>query len=160
MKVLLTEDIPKIGHKNEIVEVSDGYAKNFLLPNKKAIIATPQVIAQYKQKEEKQNRLKEERIKEISLLTEKLSNQIFKFKVKTGKNGEVFSSVHDLEIKEKILEFAKNNGLANLTLENIHFSSKPIKELGAKNIEIKIGEGDWKKDVRLKIEILPSDSSN
>lgn len=154
MKVLLLQEVPKVGHKNEVVEVSEGYAKNFLLHTKKAVIATPQIIAEYKQKKEKEARLAEEKIKEIGALAKKLSEQSFQFQVKTGRNGEVFSSVHDSDIREKILEFVKNGGGAALTIDDIQFESKPIKELGIKNIEVRIGRGDWGKEIKVKIEII------
>lgn len=155
MKVLLLQEIPKVGHKNEVVEVSEGYAKNFLLLTKKAVIATPQIIAEFKQKKEKEARLGEEKSKEIDALAKKLSEQTFQFQVKTGKNGEIFSSVHDLDIREKILEFAKNNGGAVLTIDDVQFLSKPIKELGIKNIEVRIGRGEKNSkrvDIKIKVE--------
>jgi large subunit ribosomal protein L9 len=156
MKVLLLEDISKLGRKNEIVEVSDGFAKNFLIPHKKAIIATAKIIAQYQQKKQKEAALNQQKEKEINALAEKLSSWVFKFSVKVGKNNEVFSSVHDSEIREKIFEFLKNNKVTALGIDDIKFTSKPIKELGLKEITVKIGKGDLGREVKVKIEVVPS----
>ncbi len=153
MKVLLLQEIPKVGHKDEVVEVSEGFAKNFLIRTKKAVIATPQIITEFKQKKEKESRLGEEKTKEIGVLAKKLSEQTFRFQVKTGKNGEVFSSVHDSDIREKILDFVKNNGGAALTIDDIQFSSKPVKELGMKNIKVRIGKGENSKQISINIII-------
>lgn len=154
MKVLLLSEVVKIGRKGEIVDVSEGYAKNFLFRKKLAQVATPQIILEHKQREEKEIKIKEEKIKEISSLAKKLSEQSFRFQLKTGKNGEIFSSIHNVQIKDKIFEYLKNNGGSALTVDDIQFESKPIKELGVKIIEVKIGKGDWSKSVKLKIDIV------
>ena len=86
-------------------------------------------------------------------MAKKLSEQTFQFHVKTGKNGEVFSSVHDSDVREKILEFLKNNGGGALELDDIGFESKPIKELGEKIIPTKLGRGEYAKPVNIKIII-------
>jgi large subunit ribosomal protein L9 len=153
MKVLLLQEIPKVGHKNEVVDVSEGYAKNYLLLTKKAVIATPQIISEHKQKKDKEVKLREEKTKEIEILSNKLSEQTFQFEVKTGKGGEVFSSVHDSQIREKILEFIKNNGGGALTIDDIQFESKPIKELGEKTISLRIGKGEHSKQTSVRIII-------
>jgi large subunit ribosomal protein L9 len=154
MKVLLLNEVAKVGRKGEIVEVSEGYAKNFLLRKKLAQIATSQIISEYNQRKGKEDKLRQEKAKEIEFFAKKLSEQLFQFKIKTGRNGEIFSSVHDLQIREKILEYLKNNGGGALTIEDVQFKSRPIKELGIKNIEVKIGKGNISKIVQIKTEIL------
>ncbi len=155
MKVLLLSEVPKIGHKGEIVEVSEGYAKNFLLRKNLAKIASSQIIIENKQKKEKEIRIFEEKKKEISDIAKKISGQKFQFEIKTGENNQIFSSIHDSHIKEKILDFAKSNGLKNIDENDIGLDIKPIKELGNKKIFIKIGRGEIGKNIQIEIEVLP-----
>jgi large subunit ribosomal protein L9 len=157
MKVLLLNEVAKVGRKGEIVEVSEGYAKNFLLRKKLAQIATSQIIFEYNQRKEKEGKLRQEKAKEIESFAEKISEQNFQFRVKTGKNGEIFSSVNSPQIRQKILKYLKNSGGPALTEDDIQFESKPIKELGNKKIVAKLGKGENVRNVQISIEILPEE---
>ncbi len=155
MKVLLLSEVSKVGRKGEIVEVSEGYAKNFLLRKNLAKIANAQIILEDKQKREREAKILEEKKKEISDIAKKISEQKFQFNVKTGENNQIFSSIHDFQIKEKIMNFVKNNGAANIKEDDIILDIKPIKELGTKKISVKIGKGGLGENIQLEIEILP-----
>jgi large subunit ribosomal protein L9 len=158
MKVLLMVEVPKVGHKGEIVEVSEGYAKNLLLRKKLAQIATPQIIEQYNAKKLKDLRIKEEKNKEIAILIGLIVKENFEFIVKTGKNGEVFSSVHSNDIRDKVIEFLHSHGGKTLQLDDVRCEAKPIKELGEHLIAVKIGKGEYGKDLKIKVSIIPEKS--
>ena len=102
MKVILKTDVKKVGKKGEIVEVSDGYARNFLINKGLAVQATAkslEILADQKAQEaEHQQILKEEDLK----LKEELKDMVFEFKVKSGKEGRVFGSVSTKQIHEAL----------------------------------------------------------
>ncbi len=102
MKVILKTDVKKVGKKGEIVEVSDGYARNFLINKGLAVQATAkslEILADQKAQEaEHQQLLKEEALK----LKEELKDMVFEFKVKSGKEGRVFGSVSTKQIHEAL----------------------------------------------------------
>lgn len=102
MKVILKTDVKKVGKKGEIVEVSDGYARNFLINKGLAVQATTkslEILADQKAQEaEHQQILKEEALK----LKEELKDMVFEFKVKSGKEGRVFGSVSTKQIHEAL----------------------------------------------------------
>ncbi len=102
MKVILKTDVKKVGKKGEIVEVSDGYARNFLINKGLAVQATAkslEILADQKAQEaQHQQILKEEALK----LKEELKDMVFEFKVKSGKEGRVFGSVSTKQIHEAL----------------------------------------------------------
>ena len=153
MKILLLSEVPKVGRKGEIVDVSEGFGKNVLLRRKVGQIATPQLIEQYESRIKKESAIREEKISEIGKLSGVVSGEVFEFEVKTGKNGEVFSSIHSDDIRNKILEFLHKNGGKALTLDDVHCDAKPIKILGEHNVAVKIGKGDYGKEIKVKIKL-------
>ncbi len=102
MKVILLQDVKKQGKKDQVIEVSDGYANNFLIKNKLAIAYTKgssQVLN--KQLETKQNQ-EDKLIKECQKITEELKPKTIKFKVKTGKDDQVFGTISSKQIHEEL----------------------------------------------------------
>lgn len=102
MKVIFLKDVPKIGRKNDIKEVNDGYATNFLLPRKLAEIATPKAI---KELEIKNNQVKVERAVQDELLTknlEEIKDKVVTIVSKAGEKGSLFSSIHKKDIAENM----------------------------------------------------------
>lgn len=155
MKVLLLQDIKGVGKKGEIKDLADGYVRNFLLPKKLAVLATPQ-----KEKEEQQRKEREEkeRLKKLHFLETflpRLAATSFSFKVKVGKNKEIFSSVTSQQIKKKVLDFLNSQDKEVVFQEDeIFLEIKPLREIGEKKISLKIGKGEVSKEatVNLKIE--------
>jgi large subunit ribosomal protein L9 len=104
MKVLLLADVKGQGKKDQIVEVSDGYARNFLFPKKLAIVADAKVMSENKSKEEaKQYRLKEEKAAAVAL-AEKLNSVTVKINATAGADGRLYGSVTSKDIAEKLME--------------------------------------------------------
>ena len=103
MKVILLKDVKKVGKKDETVEVSDGYAKNFLFPQKLAVPLTKtstQILANQKEQE----RLEFEKNQaEARLISEKLQSITLEFTLKSGSNGRCFGNVSAKQIEEKLL---------------------------------------------------------
>lgn len=133
MKVIFLKDVPRVGKRNEIKVVNDGYASNFLLPNKLAIIATDQAV---KNLELKQKSIIVEREIEENLLLrnlKELEGKIIHLKGKANDKGHLFSSFH----KKEIIEALKTEHHIDIK-EDIILLDKPIKELGETKVPIEI----------------------
>lgn len=135
MLVLLLQNVNKLGLKNEIKNVNDGYAKNFLFPKKLAIKATPELI----KKAEIEKALEAKKEKENIELTKKLASNIegkrFIIKAKAGEEGQLFQAIS----VEKIVEKINQNGF---TIEQKQiFIEEPIKKIGEYKVKIKFETG-------------------
>lgn len=103
MKVILLKDVKKVGKKDQTVEVSDGYAKNFLFPQKLAVPLTKtstQILANQKEQERLEFEKNQAFAREIA---KKLDNLTLEFTLKSGANGHCFGSVSPKQIEEKLL---------------------------------------------------------
>lgn len=147
MKIIFLKDQPGSGKKGEIKEVSDGYAKNFLIAKNIAQPATPQIIAKV-QKEAKEHEVKKtkelERQKNLKLEIEKKQ---FNLKVKVGDKGQFFGSIQEKDIAKAISEKMQ------IVLEKHQVEIEtPIKALGDHLVGVKLGPGLLAK---VKIHIDP-----
>lgn len=133
MKVILLEDVKGTGKKGEVKEVSDGYAKNFLFKNKKAVIADSVNLNVNAQKKSADAFHEQERVKEFTALKENLKNKQFDICVKVGENGKLFGAITTKEIAEAITNsFGKQIDKRQVVLK------EPIKTIGNFKIEIKL----------------------
>ena len=136
MKVILLRDIKNIGKKNDVKEVSDGYARNFLFPKNLAQPATPESLA----KRASQIAQTEEEFQKLKKLAAKLQNEVLEFKIKTGPKGEVFGVVGKEDIENELMK--KGYGRVNAELY------KSIKKIGDVEVIISLGAG-----IKVKIRI-------
>jgi large subunit ribosomal protein L9 len=147
MEVILKEDIQKLGYKNDIIKVKDGYARNFLIPKKLAIMATEsnkKVIAEnVKQKAHKDNRIKDE----ASVLAEKLKNLTVIIGAKVGTSGKIFGSINAIQIADAI----KKQFNFEVDRKRITVDGENIKEVGTYTAKI-----DLHKEVKvvLNFEVI------
>jgi ribosomal protein L9 len=145
MKVILLEDVKKLGKKDEIIEVSSGYARNFLIPNKKAIVADNVNLNKLEGKKSKESHIKElslEHAKEIKKIIEK---ETLVIKAKKGKDDRLFGTITNSEIsKELKKKYDIDIERKKIIVEN------PIKIVGEYIITIKLEQGviaDLKVDI-------------
>lgn len=133
MKVILLCDVKGKGKKDQIIEVSDGYARNFLFPQKKAVPADAKATNELKSKEEaKQYKINEDR-KAASLLAEKINNVEVEIKMGHGQDGRLYGSVTSKDIAE---ELKKHIGI-DVDKRKILIKDS-IKAYGKYTVEIKI----------------------
>ena len=146
MKVILLEDVKKLGKKDEIIEVSSGYARNFLIPNKKAIVADNVNLNKLEGKKSKESHLKElslEHAKEIKKIIEK---ETLVIKAKKGKDDRLFGTITNSEIsKELKKKYDIDIDRKKIIVEN------PIKIVGEYIITIKLEQGVM---ADLKVDII------
>lgn len=136
MKVILLEDIKGVGKKDQVINASDGYARNFLLPKKKAVEANAENMSKLNAKNNSIAYKKELDLKEAKVIAEKMKNIELVIQVKAGENGKIFGGVTSKEIAEELkkahnIEVDKKKILLN---EN-------IKNLGRFSVDIKLNEG-------------------
>ena len=108
MKVILQEDVKKVGAKGEVVEVSDGYGRNYLLPRKLAVEANVANLNSAKVKAENKARKAQQEADEAKLLGAQLEKLSVKIPVKIGKDGKLFGSVGGSDVAKAL---SKNHSL-------------------------------------------------
>lgn len=102
MKVILLCDVKDIGKKDDIVNVSDGYARNFLYPRKWAMEATPQAIAVVERKREAARKLEAERRAAAEKIASKLAGKVVELKAKCGDKGRLYGSITNAEVADAL----------------------------------------------------------
>lgn len=132
MKIILREDVEKLGQAGDVVEVADGYARNFLLPKKLAVQAKPGKLEEIKKMEKKKRKQEEARREEAQEQAGKMEEAKLVFPVKAGEQGRLFGSVTSQDIADKFEEKGFEIDRRNIDLE------ENIKELGEHQISIKI----------------------
>lgn len=98
MKVILTEDVKKLGKKGETVEVNDGYARNYILPQKLGVEANGKNLNDLKLQKRNEEKMAQQRLDEARALAEKIEQQAVTVSMKAGEGGKVFGSVSAKEI--------------------------------------------------------------
>ena len=134
MKVILQQDVRGQGKKGQLVEVSDGYARNFLLPKKLAVPATAENVNTMKQQEKARQAQMAAEKAEAQALAEKLKNIQVKLTAKAGEGGRLFGAVTSKEIAEALsAQHGLNIAKTKLVLD------EPIKSCGGYQIKAKLG---------------------
>lgn len=135
MKIILLQNVPKVGKKYEIKEVASGYAMNSLLPKRLAETATEAAIARMKllqTKEDGERKVQEELLAKSMSGLEGISVEIFG---KANEKGHLFSGIHQTEITAALKEKTR------LEIPPMHIElTKPIKEVGEHLVTVKVGE--------------------
>ena len=133
MKVILLKDVKGSGVKGDVVNVSDGHARNFLFPRGLAIEATKANLNQLKEKERAQQKRKDQEVQEARDLAKQISELTLVIKAKSGESGKLFGSVTNKEIAQELKKQHK------ITIDRKKIVlNEPIKELGQMELEVKL----------------------
>ena len=146
MKVILKQDVKGSGKKGDIIEVSDGYAKNFLLKKGLAEQASSVAVNSLKLQKEAEARRKAEEIAAIRELGKKMDKSTVTLSIKCGENGKTFGSVTSREIAAKLAELGYDVDKKKILLKD------PIKAVGEYPVEIRLMEGVTDK---ISVTVLP-----
>ena len=133
MKVILTKDVKSQGKKGDLIDVSDGYAKNFLLPKGLAIIAGAKEMNELKNKESAEKFKIETERNEAKQLAAKLEGIVVKVTATAGAEGKLYGSVTSMEIAEIL---AKDHGIAIDKRKIV--MGEPIKTFGSFTFDVKL----------------------
>ena len=143
MEVILTQDIPSLGYKDDIVRVKNGYGRNYLIPEGLAILAT-KANKKVQAENKKQKAFKEEKIKnEAIALGQALEKVQLKIGAKAGTSGKIFGSVNAIQISQAL----KDQFKYDIDRKMIFVDGESIKELGTYKANIRLH-----KDVNVEIE--------
>ena len=147
MKVILTQDVKGQGKKDQIVEVSDGYARNFLLPKKLAIIADAKALNEAKNKEASKNHKVAVETAEAKEIASKLEAILVKIVSKSGADGKLYGAVTNKDVADALeAQYKIVIDKKKITIPN------PIKAYGKYELDVKLYT-----DVAGKINLLVSD---
>ena len=134
MKVILLQDVKGQGKAGDLVKVSPGHARNFLIPRKMAVEANEKNMAELKKQEKKRARQVEQEMAEAREVQERLAGILVKISAKAGAGGRLFGAVTSKEIAEALLE---QHGI---TVEkNKIVQPEPIKAFGTYEVKVKLG---------------------
>ena len=146
MKVILTKDLEKVGSFGEVINVKDGYAKNFLIPSGVAILSTPGNIKQVDLIKKSKVKVEAKSVKEANDIAEQLNGLKLLFKVKSSAEGKMYGSITNKDIADKILTFKK----IEVDRKKIELEES-IKEIGSYEVNIKLYK-DVKCNVIISVE--------
>lgn len=136
MKVILLDNIKGVGKKDEIINASDGYARNYLFPKKLAVEATKENLGKLESKNEANKFKKQNEKNDAMEVANKLKELVLTIKVKAGENGKIFGGVTSKEISENLKEQYK----IEIDKKKIEVK-ETIKSIGRFTINIKLYEG-------------------
>ncbi len=135
MKVILKQDVKGLGKKGELVNATDGYARNFLFPKGLASEANAQAMSEFKNKQQAEKYRIDTETAAAKAAADKLSGKTIHITAKAGQNGKLFGSVTSKEIAEKLKqEFGINTDKRKIVVDD-------IKQFGTYEFEVKLYQG-------------------
>ena len=133
MKVILLEDVKSVGKKGDMVELKDGYAKNFIIPKKLGVEATNTNINNLKLQKQNEEKIAKEQLEAAKALAAEIEGMTVKTQIKAGEGGKTFGSVSSKEISKAIMEqYSKDIDKKKIQLP------EPIKAAGTYEVAIKL----------------------
>ena len=148
MEVLLLSDLPGVGKKNDLLIVGNGYALNYLLPARKAIVVTPNVRKRYAEQIKKRAMEKDQERQNQSSVLQAIAGKSLRIMAKAGKTGKLYAAISSQTIAEEALKQFK----LKLHTQQIKVD-EAIKSVGTHTVKIQIGE----ESVQLPVEVIAAD---
>ncbi len=143
MKVIFIEDVPKVANTGEVKEVADGYMRNYLLPKKLAVMATPSALKNLEADLKIRSRKKAQTDAEFASLAQQLEGKVITLKAKAGEKARLYGSITSTDVAAGLEK-------AGIIIDKRRIAlSKPIHQLGNYEITIKLS-----KDFAPKIRVI------
>jgi len=146
MQVILIQDVNNLGGTNEVVNVRNGYARNFLFPRQMAIEASPSNMKQLEERVKQQKKKEEKMLAEVNKVVEVLKQAPVKIGAKTGTSGKIFGSVTSVQIARAIRD-QKGYEIDRRRIQLVD----DVKELGTYKAKIDFGNGQ---DTEIELEVV------
>ena len=146
MKIILKENVENLGFKDEIVEVKNGYGRNFLIPKGMASLATKSAV-KVLEENLRQRAVKDQKIKDAALKTaEALNELVVKVEAKAGEKGKIFGAVNTIQIAEAVEKLGHT-----VDRKYIKIKGEPIKSLGNYEADVRLHKDV---DATIKFEVV------
>ncbi|MGN6715155.1 50S ribosomal protein L9 [Anaerocolumna jejuensis] len=133
MQIILTQDVKALGKKGEMVNVSDGYARNFILPKKLGLEANAKNLNDLKLQKAAEEKRQKEILEEARALGKELESKTLEVKIKTGEGGRTFGSISSKEITQEL----KSQYALDIDKKKLQIND-PIKTLGTHTVPVKL----------------------
>jgi large subunit ribosomal protein L9 len=146
MQVILIQDVNNLGGINEVVNVKNGYARNYLFPRQMAVEASPSNMKQLNERLKQQQKKEEKMLAEVNKVIEVLKSAPVKIGAKTGTSGKIFGSVTSVQIARAI----RDQKGYEIDRRRIHLVDD-VKELGTYKAKIDFGNGQ---DTEVEVEVV------
>jgi|SRR6187402_1574642 large subunit ribosomal protein L9 len=146
MQVILIQDVNNLGGINEVVSVKNGYARNFLIPRKLAVEASPSNMQQLNERLKQQDKKTAKMLADINLVIDKLKEAAVKIGAKVGTSGKIFGSVTSVQVSRAI----RDQKGYEIDRRKIHIIDE-IKELGNFKAKVDFGGGH---ETELELEVV------
>ena len=143
MEVILIQDVANLGYKNDIVKVKDGYGRNYLIPNKYAIIANDSNRKQLAENLKQQAKKLAQQLADAQALAEKLEALTLQVAVKANEDGKIFGAVTTAQIAEAL-------EAQGITVDKRVITVEPVKELGAAKASARLHR-EVKAEIKLNV---------
>ncbi len=147
MEIILIQDVDNLGAANEVVKVRNGYARNFLIPQKLAVEASPSNLKKVEEKRKVADKKEQEMLKAVNEVIAKLKEGALRIGAKSGTSGKIFGSVTSLQISRAIRE---QKGY-EIDRKKIHIADE-VKELGTFKATVDFGNGN---STEIEFEVVP-----
>lgn len=148
MKVILNSDLPNLGEEGDILDVADGYARNYLLPRKLVLQYNNQNLALLEGRREAIDKRREEKRKEAMSVKERLETEALEIAMPAGENGRLFGSVTSATIAEHL----EKSGI-DVERKQIDIPAKTIKSVGTTKIRVRLYDNQ---EAELLVEVKPA----
>ena len=143
MEIILMQDVANLGYKNDILKVKDGYGRNYLIPNKLAVIANESNLKQLKENMKQQAKKMAEALAAAQKLAEKLGAMTITMAVKANEDGKIFGTVTTAQVSEALAKEGIEIDKRVITIE-------PVKQLGEATATAKLHR-EVKAEIKLNI---------
>jgi len=150
MKIILIKDVKKLGKKYEVKNVSDGYARNYLIPQGLAIQASSKLLKWAESQKEIEEKKAEERLKKVSSLVSEIDGLEVEIPVKVGKEGQLFEKVNQQKISEVLKKLGFEIKKSQIELQ------KPLGEVGEFPVKIKF-EHNLEAEIKVIVSVNESE---
>ncbi len=146
MELILKETIDTLGEEGDIVKVKDGYGRNYLIPQKKAVLATKSNLAMLEQDKSTIEARRQKNRAESEALAKKVSGSTILIEQRAGEENKLYGSVTSADIAEKLAELGIEIDRKKILLD------EPIKSVGVTMVSVKVG---YQMTTEVKVEVVP-----
>ncbi|MFY9347365.1 MAG: 50S ribosomal protein L9 [Orrella sp.] len=147
MQIILLEKVVNVGDLGEVVRVKDGFARNFLIPQKKARRATEKALKEFEERRAELERLQAEKLAKAQAVGEKLKDYVLVISQKAGVDGRLFGSVTNMDIATALTE----KGFEGVNKSQIRMTEGAIKVIGDHGLQVSL-HADVLCDITVKVE--------